>query len=80
MRSGVLLLLDDPLENIQLRKAQQNLQRPANTQGKKGQLQESGGNETSQPVTGDLIKGCPAHHSSHPLRLPFAHNTALKKK
>lgn len=51
MQSGVLLSLDDPLENIQLQKAQQNLKSPANTQRSKGQLREFDENKMSQPVT-----------------------------
>ena len=73
MQSRVLLFLDDPLETIQLQKVQQNLKRPTDTQ-RKGSYENL--METRCP---SLIQERPAHHYSLPLRLPFVHNTALKK-
>lgn len=72
MQSGVLLSLDDPLENIQLQKAQQNLKSPANTQRSKGQLREFDENKMSQPVTLSWLKSAPPIITGPlAIRLPF---------
>ena len=48
----IRLSLDDPLENIQLQRAKQNLKSPANTQSSRGQLRESDGNKMSSMSPG----------------------------
>lgn len=47
----ILLSLDDPLENIQLQRAQQNLKSSGNTQKSKRQPREGDESKTPQPAT-----------------------------
>ena len=77
----ILLFLDDPLENIQLQRAQQNLKSSGNAQKSKRQPREGDESKTPQPAAlAWLESALPASSLSASLSATFCVYLQLKKK